>query len=229
MHLAAALRDYDPATHREHVLVYGGYDPGVACSLWLAWTLALQGELREAARYDRNGLELARRLGDAFSLAWACYGAGVSRQLLGDWDSSEAPAAEAVRLAEEGGFPHVLGMATIHRGWALMMQGKAELGIPMLREGVALVAATGAALVRPSYLAMLAAADMVEGNRDAALERFEAGLAEIERTGERVHEATLLIGKSRLLVSGRPSRGCADIAEACLRRAVEVAQAPRRD
>ncbi len=225
-HLALGLREYDSAAHREHVLVYGGYDPGVACSLWLAWTLVLQGELREAIGYHRDGLALARRLGDAFSLAWACYGAGVFRQLMGDWEASEAPIAEAVRLAEEGGFPHVLGMATIHRGWARVMRGHTALGIPMLREGVALVEATGAALVRPSYLAMLAAADMIEGHRGLALERFDAGLAEIERTGERVHEATLLIGKSHLLVSGGPLfRAVADNAEACLRRALAVARA----
>jgi tetratricopeptide (TPR) repeat protein len=223
-HLELALREYDPTAHREHVVVYGGYDPGVACSLWLAWTLVLQGELREAIRHHRDGLVLARRLGDSFSLAWASYGAGVLRQLLGDWAESEAPIAEAMRLADEGGFPHVLGMATIHRGWGLMMQGKIEPGIPMLREGVALVEATGAALVRPSYLAMLAAADAIEGNRGLAVERVDAGLAEIERTGERVHEATLLVGKSHLLVGSGPlSRAAADSAESCLRRALGIA------
>jgi hypothetical protein len=73
---------------------------------------------------------------------------------------------------------------------------------------------------------MLAAADMIEGNRGLALERFDAGLAEIERTGERVHEATLLIGKSQVLVSGGPLfRAVADSAEACLRRALGTAQA----
>ena len=162
-HLEAALRDYDPATHRQHILVYGGYDPGVACSLWLAWTLALQGELDEAAARDRDGLALAHRHGDLFSLAWAYHGVGSSQQLLGDWAASETAAAEAVRLAEEHGFPHVLGMATINRGWALMMQGKTEAGIAMLRDGVAMMDRTGAALVRPSYLGMLAAADVMEG------------------------------------------------------------------
>lgn len=97
-HLEAALRDYDPATHRQHILVYGGYDPGVACSLWLAWTLALQGELDEAVARDRDGLALAHRHGESFSLAWAYQGAGVSQQLFGDWAASATASAEAVRL-----------------------------------------------------------------------------------------------------------------------------------
>ena len=161
------MRDYDPATHRQHILVYGGYDPGVACSLWLAWTLALQGELDEAATRDRDGLALAHRHGESFSLAWAYYGVGVSQQLFGDWAASETASAEAARLAEEHGFPYVLGMATVNRGWALMMQGKTETGIrDAARRRGAWWTGPGAALVRPSYLGMLATARR-DGRRPA--------------------------------------------------------------
>jgi tetratricopeptide (TPR) repeat protein len=224
-HFETALLDYDPATHREHVLVYGGYDPGVASSLWLAWTLALMGRLDEAASRDREGLERARHLGDAFSLAWACHAAAISQQMFGDWPTSEALADEAVRLATEHGFAYVLGLATIDRGWALMMQGHTAIGIPLLRQGVAAVDATGARLVRPVYLGMLAAADAIEGQGESAARRFDEALAEVERTGERVHEAGLLIGKSDLLVAGASSRTAARAAEECLRRALAVARA----
>jgi len=228
-HLEAALRDYDPAAHRQHILVYGGYDPGVACSLWLAWTLTLQGELDEAAIHDRDALAFARRHGESFSLAWAYYGAGVSHQVLGDWVASETASAEAARLAEEQGYPYVLGMATVNRGWALMMQGKTGPGIAMLRDGVARVDGTGASLVRPSYLGMLAAAHVLEGDRKAAMARLDEALGEVARTGERFHEAALLIGKGNLLAEGgdrgRSSRAVATTAEDCLRRALDVAHA----
>jgi DNA-binding winged helix-turn-helix (wHTH) protein/predicted ATPase len=223
-HLEAALRDYDPAAHREHVLTYGGYDPGVGCSMWLAWTLALLGHLDEAIFRDREGLALARRLDDAFSLAWALHAAGVSQQVFGDWAASEASSAEAVRVAEEHGFPHVLGMATVNRGWARVMQGRASSGIPMLRDGVATVEATGAGLVRPSYLGMLATADAIEGNGPSALRRVDEAIALGEQTGERLYEATLLIGKSHLL-AGSTAKGAADAAETCLRRALALARA----
>ena len=227
-HFEAALRDYDPATHRQHILVYGGWDPGVACSHWLAWTMALQGELEEAAAHDRDGLALAQRHGDLFSLAWAYHRVGNSQQLAGDWAASEAAAVEAARLAEEHGFPHVFGLATINRGWALMMQGKTETGIALLRQGVAVMDRSGAALVRPSYLGMLAAAHVMEGDRKAGLARFDEALAEVERTGERLHEAALLIAKSQLLAAGgdrgRSSRAAAHAAEDCLRRALAVAR-----
>lgn len=225
-HLEAALADYDPAAHREHMRVYGGYDPGVASSLWLAWSLALLGRLDEAAARDREGLELARRLGDPFSLAWAHHAVGVSHQVFGDWAASEAASVEAARLAAEHGFPHVLGMATANQGWALVMQGKAAIGISTLRDGVATVAATGAALVRPQYLGMLAAADALEGDRQGAERRFDDGLAEVERTGERLHEVGLLIGKSHLLATAGAAQSGDDAkaAERCLQRALDVAR-----
>jgi tetratricopeptide (TPR) repeat protein len=226
--LEAALHAYDPATHRQHVLVYGGWDPGVACSHWLAWTLALQGELDEAATRDRDGLALAHRHGDPFSLAWAYHRVGSTRQLYGDWAASETAAAEAMRLAEEHGFPHVLGLATINRGWALMMQGGTGAGTAMLREGVAMMDRTGATLLRPSHLGMLAVADAMEGDRQSGVARFDEALCEMERTGERLHEAALLIGKSHLLAGGDrggSSRAAASAAEACLRRALDVAHA----
>jgi DNA-binding winged helix-turn-helix (wHTH) protein/tetratricopeptide (TPR) repeat protein len=228
-HFEAALADYDPATHRQHILVYGGYDPGVACALWLAWVRALQGEMDDAAIRNSDGLALARHHAELFSLAWAYYGTSVSQQIFRDWPASEDAAAEAARLAEEHGFPYVLGMAMINRGWALMMQGKTAAGVPMLRDGVARVDRTGAALVRPSYLGMLAAADAMEGNRKSAIARFDEALGELERTGERLHEPGLLIGKGHLLAAGghrgRSSRPSDNAAEACLRRALDVAHA----
>jgi adenylate cyclase len=227
-HFEAALAEYDPEAHRRHMLAYGGYDPGVACSVWLAWTRALQGELEEAASLGRDGLALARRHGESFSLAWAYYGLGVSQQFFGDWVASESASAEAARLAEEHGFPYVFAMATVNRAWALLQQG--DIGaIPMLRDGVARVDATGAVLVRPSYLAMLAAADAIEGDSKSAEARLDEALREMERTGERLYEPALLIGKSNLLAAagerGRASRAGADAAEACLRLALDVARA----
>jgi DNA-binding winged helix-turn-helix (wHTH) protein/tetratricopeptide (TPR) repeat protein len=227
VHLETALRDYDPAAHRQHIVAYGGYDPGVACALWLAWALALQGDLEAAADRNREALELAHRHGEAFSLAWGHYGAGVSQQIFGDWGASEAASIEAERLAEEHGFPYIRGMATVNRGWALVMQGKTADGIPILRDGVALVDRTGAALGRGMYLAMLATAHVMEGDRKSGLARFDEALREVDR-GERYYEAGLLVGKSLLLADGgergRSSRG-AGTAEDCLRRALDVARA----
>jgi predicted ATPase len=219
-HLRKALAAYDPATHREHIVVYGGYDPGVACSLWLSWTRTLQGHVDEAAALMHDGLALAQRHGHAFSLAWVHQAVSVSQQLFGDWPASAAAATEALRLADEHGFPHVLGMATVNRGWALVMQGDMATGVPLVREGVAMVDETGAGLVRPSYLAMLGGTSLIEGDMAGCFARIDEGLAEIERSGERLFEAWLLVEKGRLLATGDDQ----DAAVACMRRSLDVAR-----
>lgn len=224
-HLEAALAAYDPASHRRHTLVYGGYDPGVACTLWLAWTVTMQGEIAAGATHTRNGLALAQQHGDAFTLAWALQAASHSHQLVGDWPAAAATAAEAMRLAEEEGFPFVLGMATIAGGWARLMLGDSAAGIALLRDGVGQVARTGAALMHPASLAMLAAVDVFEGNARGALGRVEEAIAVMERSDERLLEASLLIQQSRLLVGAERGAGARDAAEASLRRALAVAEA----
>jgi hypothetical protein len=148
----------------------------------------LQGQVEEAAALDREGLALARR----HPTRSPCVGVLRRRGDPADarrLPASEALSAEGATLAEEHGFPHVLGIATINRGWAMMMQGHAAIGIPMLREGVAAVEATGAALMHSAYLGMLAAADAMEGDRAAALRCFDKGLAEAQISGERLNLA----------------------------------------
>jgi tetratricopeptide (TPR) repeat protein len=215
-HFEQALAEYDPAMHGEHMRAYGGYDPGVACSMWLGWTLAPLGRLEEAVQRAREGLDLARRLAHPFSLAWAHYAMGAFDLIFGDFAGAATANAEAERLAEEHGFPYVLGMATANRGWAVIMQGDRAAGIPILRDGVAAVDATGAALLRPQYLGMLAAADAMEGRVDDAAARVDEALAEMERTGQRLHEVQLLLWKSRLASEK-------DV-EDWLRRALDVAR-----
>jgi DNA-binding winged helix-turn-helix (wHTH) protein/tetratricopeptide (TPR) repeat protein len=217
-HFEKALAAYDSESHAEHLRVYGGYDPGVACTMWLGLTLALLGRLEDAAACDRQGFERAQRLSDPFSLAWGYYATCVAKQFFGDWAASERDAAEAARLSEEHGFPHTLAIATASLGWARIMQGSMQAGIPMLREGVAAVDATGAKLVRPQYLSMLAAVDAIEGRLDAAAARIDEALAEVERTEERWHLVHLLVAKSRFLDPGDAS------AEHCLERALDVAR-----
>src|SRR5262249_12936166 len=221
-HLEAALREYDPVSHREHVTVYGGFDPGVACRVWIAWTLVLQGRLEDAAPYDTEGLALARRHGDEFTLAWTCTCAGITRHLLGEWQAAERFSAEAAALAEEHGFPYPHGFALTWRGWCLVLLGKVSLGIGLIREGLAELDTTGTRITRPWYLAMLGEAEALDGE-PAALRRFDEALDAMNRSGERYLEAIVLTGKAKVLALTDPTESGAQAGEACLRRALAVA------
>jgi hypothetical protein len=216
-HLEHALAEYDPAMHGEHMRVYGGYDPGVACSMWLGWTLSLLGRLEEAAIREREGVELARRLAHPFSLAWAYCATGAFKMMFGDYVDPRPPPSRRsacrgarlpVRARDGNGEP----------GMAVIMQGNPAAGIPILREGVAAVDATGAALVRPQYLGMLGGRRRDRGPFRRAAARVDEALAEMERvpvsacTGPAPdREEPPLVPKDERV-------------EACLRRALDVAR-----
>jgi hypothetical protein len=106
-----------------------------------------------------------------------------------------------------------------------MMQGRTDVGIAMLRDGVTMVGRTGAAIMRPSYLGMLAAADLLDGDRNSAASRLDEALEHAERTGERLNVVGLLIEKSHLLAEAVPSGVSSRPAEDCLRQALDVAHA----
>lgn len=216
-HFETALAEYDPADHGEHMRVYGGYDPGVACAIWLGLTLAFLGELEDGSRRGREGFALACDLNEPFSLAWAHYTVCVERQMFGDWVGSEPSAKEAVRIADEQGYPLTSALATTSLGWALLMQGDPTAGLPLLREGTAAAEATGAMLVRPQFLMMLAAAEAMTGETAAARIRVDEAVALMERSGETWNEVLLRIAESRFRTDGAAI-------EACLRRALDVAR-----
>ena len=89
-------------------------------------------------------------------LAWAC-------QFRRDAAYVREQADAAVALATEQGFPLWAAKATIHRGWALAMEGKVEEGMLELERGVAAWRATGAAATLPFYYAMQAEAFALQG------------------------------------------------------------------
>src|SRR5262249_60682992 len=97
-------------------------------------------------------------------------------------------------------------MATINHGWALIMQGEHAAGIPEVREGVAMVDATGAGLVRPSYLGMLASAALLEGDRQSAAARLDEALDEADRTDHAACEAARLTHTATLTAAGGGGR-----------------------
>jgi adenylate cyclase len=114
-------------------------------------------------------------------------------------------------------------MALVNRGWGLVMLGEPATGIPILRDGIAAVEATGARLIRSTYLAMLAAVATFEGDPAATVRLIEEAFDEIERSGERVQEAGLLVARNQLLTfAGRLDE---QASETCLRRAIDVARA----
>jgi predicted ATPase len=129
-------------------------------------------------------------------------------------------AEAAIALSAEQGFANMLGHSTLDLGAALVMQGRVEEGIELMRKGVAACRATGQGMFYPLMLLRLAEALLLAG-------RFQEGLTMVAEakemmgvTRERFGEAKLLCVRGELLLAMDSSN--APEAEQSFRDAIEV-------
>lgn len=115
-----------------------------------------------------------------------------------------------------------VGLQLLLHGWALARQGYREEGIAQMRQGFADWEATGAKLLRPYYLGLLAETYGQGGQTTEAQRILSEALVTVQQTGERNYEAELhrLQGELRLMgLAERPAS-----AEAAFHRALEAAR-----
>jgi predicted ATPase len=161
-------------------------------------------------------------------------------------------AEAAIALCKEHGFPYWLAEGTILRGWALAEQGQGTEGIAQLREGLAVYQATGAELGQSYWLDLLAEAYGKVGQVKEGLTALAEALALGNQSGERFYEAELYRLKGELTLqqfqvpgskfkvpstrtrnqkrearNHSPTLDPQAEAEACFRKAIEIAQCQR--
>jgi predicted ATPase len=107
----------------------------------------------------------------------------------------------------------------------LANRGRASEGVPRIRQGIAALSATGAALNVTHCLVLLAQAQQWEGQGPQAEETLADASAWVRRTGERYYEAELLRNRGELLLA-RPTPD-PSTAERCLVEALETARRQR--
>jgi predicted ATPase len=131
--------------------------------------------------------------------------------------------AEAViSLATEQGFPHWRAQGVILRGWTLAQQGQVQAGIEQIHQGLRAFRASGAELLRPYYLALLAEAHNVIGQPEAGLTALAEALTLVDKTGERWSEPELYRLKGELLLQQASDNQ--HEAETCFQHAMAIAQ-----
>ncbi len=167
------------------------HDPGAAGRSYAAWAHWLLGFPERARRESEAAIALARELSHPFSLAFAlAFGAFVC-QARRDVARTRERAEQAIEVCREHGFAMYLAVGTIFRGWALAEQQRAREGLELMENGLSDYAATGAVLVRPYFLALIAEMHLRFGALERAGALVAEGLAVIERTGERIYESEL--------------------------------------
>jgi class 3 adenylate cyclase/predicted ATPase len=219
-HLEEGSARYTPDQRRAPVFRLG-QDPGVACRALAAMTLWVLGYPAQALVDLHEALALAHELAHPFSLAWARCRAAFVLQFCRDVPATHEHAEAAVASATEQGFPLYAAYGTSCRGWALAMQGQDAAGLAQLRQGIAAVRATGAALFVPYLCAVLADAAAHLGHTEDGLQALAEAQTLVEQHEERWWEAEVhrLRGVLLLRQPGTPR----EEAETWLQRALDVA------
>jgi predicted ATPase len=124
-------------------------------------------------------------------------------------------------LATEQVFPFFAALAMVFRGWALVKQGQCEVGIAQLREGLVAYRATAAELESSHWLGLLAEAYCDTGQAEDGLRVVAEALDHVAQTGIVYYEPELRRLEGELQLCRDPAD--VETAEACFRRAVEIA------
>jgi predicted ATPase len=194
-------------------------DPLVPLLNYLSWDLGCLGYLDQARLRSEASVEEARKLGHAYTLAIALFGACWV-----DWGTRscaelQARADALIAVSDEHGFWN-RAAGIVFRGWALAGSGQTGEGIAVLKAGVAAYRATGSVTFVPFFLTLLADAEGKAKELDQGLGHLteaERLVAEIE---DRWAEAELYRVRGELLRAGHDPAG----AERSFSQAIGIAQ-----
>jgi len=217
-HLEKALALHDPISHPA-VVRQAGLHPHVNAQFSLGFALFLLGFPDQALAQITAAIAEARRLAHPPSLASSLAVGGILLSLLRDHAVLDEWVAQLVALATEQGFPHWSAQAKIYQGWVKVNTGDLAAGISLLRSGRDAFRATGAKLLLPHYMGLLAAAGEIAGQMEEAVTLLDGALQIVEWTGERWLEADLYRLKGQML-----SRHACSEAEELYCKALDIAK-----
>ena len=205
-HLDYVIVHYDPERHGSIAFLYG-QDPKVVCLSQAAWTLWIHGYPDRALKRNEEAIAMARRLDHPYSLAAALNFGAMVPQFRRDAHTTEELAEAAVKLSTEKEFALWKPWGLVMRGWAMTQRGQVEDGIGQMRQGVAAFRATGADVMVPYFLGLLAEAYGKAGQVREGLGALAEAQAIIDRGRERWWEAELYRLKGELTLMQAEAQG----------------------
>jgi len=220
-HLERGITLYE--AQQPHALTMSpGGDAGMACLVYTAWILWLRGYPEQALERMRAALALAQQCQHPFCLAFALIWAAELSQCRREFQAVSMQAEASMTLAYQQEFPLLMAMGRVFQGWVQAEQGREDEGIEQIHRGIAAFRATGAELLRPHFLGLLAEAYGRSERTDKGLEALDEALVLVDKTGERLHESEFYRLKGQLLLA-RPVDSHPD-AEVYLHRALAIAR-----
>jgi class 3 adenylate cyclase/predicted ATPase len=205
-HLEQGIALYNLQQHRSLAFLYG-FDPGVMCLNFAAFTLWHLGYPDQALKRSHEALIMAQELSHPPSLALTLCCAAELHQFRRESQLAQERAEAAVTLSTEQGFPHQVAYGTILQGWVLTEQRRGEEGIARMRQGLSSFRATGAEVQRTLHFSLLAEGYGKVGQPEEGLNALDEALAAVDKTGERFYEAELYRLKGTLTLQSKTSLG----------------------
>jgi DNA-binding winged helix-turn-helix (wHTH) protein/predicted ATPase len=248
-HLNQAVAFYKPQQHRT-LAFRCGYDPGVYASTMESWVLWVLGYPAQAQQRSNEALALAQAQAHPFTLSLTLLTVAMLQHMRREGAAALEHVQTGVVLATEHGFPYLRAVGTVLQGASQAIRGQVEAGIAQMRQGLVAFRATGAELLCPYLLALLAdtcgRGEQIAAGLDALAEALRAA----EQHEERFYEAELHRLQGVLLLRpcvgmectpaqpanpqgltatvGPPGRQAQPLAaEACFQRARAIAQHQR--
>jgi class 3 adenylate cyclase/tetratricopeptide (TPR) repeat protein len=169
------------------------------------------GKPDEALRLSNEALSRAHQLKHSYTLGLVMQQAASVRLSRREPEAVRELAEALVALAEQHGFRELLARGRALRGWAMTKLGQTEQGVTELKAADVF----HRMLVPEVYVRT--------GRADLALTMLDEQLASVERSGARVQEPELYRRKGEATLGCDPS--AAAEAEACFRKAIEIAKA----
>jgi predicted ATPase len=210
----------------------------VYCRVYAAWTLWVLGYADQALQHIDKSLMLARELSHPFSLAVALNHAACLHYFRREGRMAQERAEEAIGLCAEQGFAFYWAMANVMRGRMLAAQAQPEEGIGQTLQGLTAWRHTGAVILVPTFLALLAESYGLAAQPEQGLTVLDEALDMADTTGECWWKAELYRLNGELWLrkatrtdsfghdTGAPCSGpvAAQQAEICFRHCLDVAR-----
>src|SRR5262249_20235570 len=159
-------------------------NPGSTVRCFAAWSLWFAGRPAEALVRIREAVTLARESSEPHSLAHALSFAAMLHQVRTEPDMARQYAEATMSLSSEDGAGMNQGIRLCARARALTLLRGGISHLPQIREGPSAWESTGARLMGPHCLGLLAVALRSALQREEGLRVLEEALATAEATGE---------------------------------------------
>jgi len=183
-HIEQVLALYDLEQHRGHAFRFGAADPAVGGWIYAAWSAWMCGAPDQALTLSHKAVALAQALEQPFSLAVALFFATLPLQCRREGPATHARAEALITLARAQRYPLYVAWGTVLEGWALSTQGDLDEAIARMHQGISAARTTGAELLCPYFLALLAEVYGHKGQPEDGLTAVAEAFALVEKNHE---------------------------------------------